>query len=104
HGLAPAVSSPGFLMPGMTAAGLSCSRALASLGLPGPFHALTQRVHQIDDVGRNVFLRPLDLLPFLFLLQQVLERIFISIFKFIGLEMSRFGIDDMRRKIEHILW
>ena len=63
-----------------------------------------KRVHQVDNVRRLGPLRPLDRLAFLFLFEQLLERVLILIFKLARLEVALLCLHDMRGKIEHILW
>src|SRR4051812_35653459 len=67
-------------------------------------HTLPKRFHKIDHVRGLSVLWMFDLFAFLLRLQQVLERVFVAIFKFLGIELAALGIHDMGRKLEHVLW
>jgi hypothetical protein len=54
-----------------------------------------QRVHQIVDVAGGRFLRNRDRLALLFFLKQLLQCRFVVVLKFRGIEMPRFGLDNM---------
>jgi hypothetical protein len=42
--------------------------------------------------------------PSLLPLQQLLQRIFVLVLKFVRLKMSRLGFDDMGSQFQHVLW
>ena len=63
--------------------------------------ARSQRVHQIHDIGRACLSWRFDLFAFLLLLQQLLQGILIMILKFVRLERTALGVNDMHCKIEH---
>src|SRR5262249_42809535 len=68
------------------------------------FHAPAQRIHQIDDFCWRTLFRRFDLLSGLLFLQQLLERIFVLIFELLRLEVARFGLDDVRGQLQHVVW
>src|SRR5262249_48838450 len=68
------------------------------------FHAPAQCIHQIDDFCWRTLFRCLDLLTRLLLLQQFLQCILVMIFKVFRPKMPRFGRDDVRGQVQHVLW
>src|SRR5262249_58471056 len=60
--------------------GAACGRSSVAR-----FHALAQRVHEIDDVRGRALLRPFDLLAFLFAPQQVFERVLVLVLELLRL-------------------
>ena len=54
------------------------------------FHALTEGVHEIDDLAVSWLFRPLDLLAFLLLADDVFQCVFVLVFKLPGLELAFF--------------
>src|SRR4051812_23375288 len=66
-------------------------------------HALPQRFHKIHNVRRLGLFWTFDLFALLFLVQQLLQGIFISIFKLFWVELAALGVHDMGRKLEHVL-
>src|SRR5436189_3212272 len=66
-------------------------------------HALPQRFHKVYHVRGPGLFWALDLFALLLLLQQVLERVFVAIFKLRWIELTALGIHDMRCEFEHVL-
>jgi hypothetical protein len=79
---------------------LLTARALRSFRFP--FNALPERVHQVDDVAAGRFFGSLDLLAFLLLADEILERVLILILKPPRLECPLFRLDDVDSKVEHM--
>jgi hypothetical protein len=93
-------------MPRMGAGTRFGSRSALLAGRPRrssrlAFNTLPERVHQIDDVAAGRLFGPLDLLAFLLLADEILERIFVLVLKFLRLEYSLFRLDDVDGKVEH---
>ena len=65
--------------------------------------ASAQCIHEVDDFRRRPLPRYLDFLTGLLLLQQLLQRIFVVVLKFFGLEVAGLGFDDVRRQLQHVL-
>ena len=58
-------------------------------------HASAQSIHETDDFRWLALSRRLDLLAGLLLLQQLLQRVFVVVLKFFGLEVAGLGFDDV---------
>src|SRR5690242_15059273 len=65
--------------------------------------ATPQSFHQIDDLGRLAFLNALDRLALLLALDQFLQRRLVAVVEVLRLEVPRLAVDDVGRKIEHVL-
>ena len=65
--------------------------------------ASAQCIHEVDDFRRRPLPRYLNFLTGLLLLQQLLQRIFVVVLKFFGLEVAGLGFDDVRRQLQHVL-
>src|SRR5262245_59772188 len=74
------------------------------LSVPAGADALAQSLHEIHYVRRRSFLGRLDFLALLLFTQEIVQRILIMIFKFLGLKLSTFGFHDMGCELEHVLW
>jgi hypothetical protein len=68
-----------------------------------PFGTPAQGVHEVYDLGRFPILGGLDLFASVLFTQQFFQRLLVVILEFFRIEMSGFGFDDMRCKIEHVL-
>lgn len=68
-----------------------------------PFGTPAQGVHEIYDLGRFSVLGGLDFFASVLFTQQFFQRPLVVILEFFRIEMSGFGFDDMRCKIEHVL-
>ena len=66
-------------------------------------NAPPKSLHKVHYVCRLGSLRPFDRLAFLLLLEQLLERILVLVFKFARLKVPRLRFHDMRAELEHIL-
>src|SRR6266571_2399919 len=78
--------------------------SLVSFAVPAfCVHTSSQGIHETDDLCWLPTLGPLDRLAGLFLLQQFLQRIFVVVLKFFGLEVAGLGFDDVRRQLQHVL-
>src|ERR1700730_454856 len=81
------------------ASGWRMSFRLARGGRTACLHATPKGIHQVHNVGRLGSLRPLDRLAFLFLLQQLLERILVLILELLGIEVPRLRLHNMGRQV-----
>src|ERR1700730_5546875 len=68
-----------------------------------PFNAFAARLHQNDDVVAGWLFGPLDLFALLLLADEILERIFVLVLKFLWIKCTLFRLDDVDGKVEHIL-
>jgi hypothetical protein len=68
-----------------------------------PFGTPAQRLHEVYDLGRFSIMRDFDLFASVLFTQQFFQRPLVVILEFFRIEMSGFGFDDMRCKIEHVL-
>src|SRR5262249_4608704 len=66
-----------------------------SFCLTAVFHASAQCIHQVNDFRWRSLSRCLDLLTGLLLLQKLLQRVLVLVFKFLRLEVTRFCFDDV---------
>ena len=60
-------------------------------------------IHEVHDVCRLGPLGALDGLAFLLLLEQLLQRILVLVFKLARFKVPRLRFHDMRGELEHIL-
>jgi hypothetical protein len=68
------------------------------------FQAFAQRVHEIDDVARLPFrLGDLDDVALGLALDEFPQRRFIFVLEFSGIKRGGLGLQDVRRKRDHIL-
>src|SRR5262249_24520948 len=76
-------------------------RCCTPLAFPAPtanalcVHASAQSIHETDDFRWLALSRRFDLLAGLLLLQQLLQRVFVVVLKFFGLEVAGLGFDDV---------
>src|SRR5262245_37497950 len=68
-----------------------------------PFGPPAQRLHEVYDLGRFSIMRDFDLFASVLFTQQFFQRPLVVILEFFRIEMSGFGFDDVRCKIEHVL-
>ena len=67
-----------------------------------PFGTSAQGFHEVYDLGRFSILGGLDLFASVLFTQQIFQRLLVVILKFFRIEVSGFGFDNMRCKIEHV--
>jgi hypothetical protein len=67
-----------------------------------PFGTPTQRLDEVYDLGRFSIMRDFDLFASVLFTQQFFQRPLVVILEFFRIEMSGFGFDDMRCKIESL--
>src|SRR5215204_2353778 len=96
-------------MPRSGASRLFWSARVAAGRLPArsrrsaALHACSESIHQIHDVRWLFMLNPLNFLTGGFLLEEILQGLFIAVLILLRREMALFGLHDMRGKIHHFL-
>src|SRR5580704_14784495 len=83
--------------------GSAACRGMGSLGGSPSFQALLERIHQADHVVRLFLVRgSLDRLAGGLALEQRLQRVFVLVPEFRGIEMRGLGIQDMAGELDNV--
>ena len=64
----------------------------------------TQRIHEVDDLGRFALLWRFNFLTGLLLLQQILQGFLVSVLESFRFKVRLLGLHDVLRQVEQLPW